>query len=348
MFAWFACLGHLIGRWKRALKAHNQRRSGSEEEREAAGGKSEQERTSSSSPQKAPSSAQERSLYFKRPPKTQTVWSGNYERRDYGFNDGTNNIQYDPDETHRKFFPQHVMVYCDASADLKKKITGIGAFIGFYHPVQLSRDISYYINEAQERHDNTRAEIWAATVVLQRLLVWNGVWEENGEERKSEKHKAWPIVLRSDCQSMIEGLKKMKQYKKRQEPGPSTFFNDYQNLYTLATYFEKGILFQWIKNDDPRLGEADRFARRAIRKGIQEKDPAAKAYDNLRVHITYDDETKGHKPTDAYQPSPIVAFLEYEFDNLKESLLKDCKEDFPSAEQPGTSKAQPDTKQRHH
>ncbi|CAJ0918793.1 unnamed protein product, partial [Mesorhabditis belari] len=123
----------------------------------------------------------------------------------------------------------------------------------------------------------------------------------------------------------------MKQYKKRQEPGPSTFFNDYQNLYTLATYFEKGILFQWIKNDDPRLGEADRFARRAIRKGIQEKDPAAKAYDNLRVHITYDSNTKGHKPTDAYQPSPI----------------NHC-EDFPSAEQPGTSKAQPDTKQLHH
>ncbi|CAJ0944812.1 unnamed protein product, partial [Mesorhabditis belari] len=64
---------------------------------------------------------------------------------------------------------------------------GIGAFIRFCHPVQLSRDISYYINKAREDHNSTHAEIWAATVVLQRLLVWNGVWEENGKEKKRVK-----------------------------------------------------------------------------------------------------------------------------------------------------------------
>ncbi|CAJ0953272.1 unnamed protein product, partial [Mesorhabditis belari] len=53
--------------------------------------------------------------------------------------------------------------------------------------------------------------------------------------------------------------------------------------------------------------------------------------------------TKGHKPTDGYQPSPIVELLKYEFGKLKESLRKDCKEDFPSADQPDTSQAQPDT-----
>ncbi|CAJ0944919.1 unnamed protein product, partial [Mesorhabditis belari] len=138
------------------------------------------------------------------------------------------------------------------------------------------------------KHDNNRAEILAATGILQRLLVW----EENDKEKKDQKHKSLPI---------------------------------------------------WIKNDDLRLGEADRFARRAIRKGIQKKDPVDKAYDNLRVHIRYNGQTKGHKPTDGYQPSPIVELLKYEFGKLKESLRKDCKEDFPSADQPDTSQAQPDT-----